>query len=66
MRIVLRDGREVVADGWIVTGTDVRGRRFRIVHGAAFGSMAMGYNLWRGSIWALVNGKRILVKRFSN
>ena len=51
---------------YVVTGTLVRGRRFRINTKGA--DHALGINLWRGSVWGvrLDTGKRQLLKRVYN
>lgn len=48
-----------------VTGVDRSGRRFRIVTTSHMHAMCI--NLWRGSVWAVLdNGKRKLIKRVYN
>lgn len=49
---------------YIVTGVRTDGRRFRIV--TTNQMHAFGINLWRGSVWALENGKRKLLRRVRN
>ncbi len=50
---------------YVVTGVDVRGKRFRMTYGSGF--WAMSINLWRGSVWGVsVSGKRTLLKRVYN
>ena len=50
---------------YIVTGVDVYGKRFRM--GFASEQMAMGINLWNGSVWwESESGKRTLLKRVYN
>jgi hypothetical protein len=52
--------------GYVVTGTLVRGGRFR--RHTALATYALGINLWRGSVWGirLDNGHRKLLKRVYN
>lgn len=48
-----------------VTGVDIRGRRFRkIVTNNVY--HAFGINLYRGSVWKVENGKRVLLQRVWN
>lgn len=47
-----------------VTGVTVNGRRFRIITDDVM--FAMGVNLYRGSVWRVVNNKRKLIKRVWN
>jgi hypothetical protein len=49
---------------YIVTGVDVRGKRFRLQYTNI--RWALGINLWRGSVWEVSNGKRKLIKRVYN
>ena len=49
---------------YIVTGVDTGGKRFKLVYSDLF--WAMGINLWRGSVWKEINGKRTLLKRVYN
>ena len=51
---------------FIVTGTEVRGKRFR--HRYTNAMYAFGINLWRGSVWGIRrdNGRRQLLKRVVN
>ena len=49
---------------YVVTGVTVQGKRFRIrtdnlLH-------AQGINLYRGSVWAVIDGKKRLIKRVWN
>lgn len=47
---------------YVVTGTTVQGKRFRLVYPTVF--WAMGINLWKGSVWGIKeNGERKLLKR---
>lgn len=47
-----------------VTGTDRNGRRFKIITNK--GMHAMMVNIYRGSVWEVINGKRKLIKRVYN
>ncbi len=47
-----------------VTGVDRSGSRFSISTRSRI--QAMGINLWKGSVWAVKNGKRTLIKRVEN
>lgn len=48
-----------------VTGTDLYGRRFRLVYKSAIG--AFGINLWCGSVWGVrEDGTRKLLRRVWN
>ena len=49
---------------YLVTGIDKRGKRFAL----SFNNLlyVMSINLWKGSVWKIKNGKRILIKRFIN
>lgn len=49
---------------YVVTGLDVRGRRFRMFTSNYM--YAMSINLWRGSVWEQKEGKRKLLKRVRN
>mgnify|MGYP003637360261 CR=1 FL=1 len=49
---------------YIVTGLDARGKRFSI-HTDNY-MHAMGYNLYRGTVWELKNGKRKRIKSVYN
>lgn len=47
-----------------ITGLMTSGTRFKIV--TSNYSHAMGINLWRGSVWKVLDGKRKLLKRVYN
>ena len=47
-----------------VTGTDARGKRFKIVTPSYM--HAMGINVYNGSVWEVRNGKRKRIKRVFN
>jgi len=47
---------------YIITGVLKTGERFDPIHT----STPWNYNVWRGSIWEMINGKRKLIKRISN
>ena len=49
---------------YIVTGVDRNGKRFRKEFSEP--RWAFGINLWRGSVWGLLNGKRKLLNRVYN
>ena len=50
---------------YVITGTDVRGRRFKL--STTNRMHALGINLFRGSVWFVnKNGKRQLLKRVYN
>lgn len=50
---------------FVVTGVDTSGRRFRLTYREP--QWALGINLWRGSVWAVMpNGRRRLVRRVYN
>jgi hypothetical protein len=53
---------------FIVTGKDVRGRRFRMTYGSNAASFAFGINLYNGSVFGVrvSDGKRELLKRVRN
>ena len=46
---------------YIITGVDRQGKRFKITTCSA--EHALGINVWQGSKWKLVNGKRKLLCR---
>lgn len=55
--------------GYVVTGRDYHGRRFRKVYpGTIAGAFfALGINLWNGTVWGVdANGKREAIKRIRN
>lgn len=52
---------QLAGDLYVVTGTDVNGKRFRISTGNW--RYADGINVFRGSIWLLRKGKRSLIRR---
>jgi len=48
-----------------ITGTDTRGRRFRIFTDNLY--HALGINLWRGAVWEIhPDGRTYLVRRVFN
>jgi len=47
-----------------ITGVTTRNKRFKIVTSNYV--HAMGINLYRGSVWAVSNGKRKLIRRIFN
>lgn len=52
-------------DKYIVTGILVNGRRFKAIH-TTNRLYAFGINLYRGSVWEVVDGKRKLLLRVWN
>jgi len=54
----------LVGDKFIVTGVDVRGRRFKTTSDSY--AHVRGINVWRGSKWLLRDGKRTLLERIYN
>lgn len=44
-----------------VTGLNRSGKRFKLVYSSLY--MAMSINLYRGSVYAVLDGKRKLIKR---
>lgn len=57
-----------MTDRYIVTGVTTDGRRFRLIYTHCRHALyhVMHINLWRGSVWEEVNGKRKLIKRVIN
>jgi hypothetical protein len=53
-----------LGDTYHVTGTDTRGKRFRIV--TSNPHHALGINLWRGTVWHVRDGRRTSVRRVEN
>lgn len=53
---------------FIVTGKDVRGKRFRMTYGSDAAPFAFGINLYNGSVFGVrvSDGKRELLKRARN
>tara|TARA_Y100000034_G_C6634527_1_gene277152 strand:- start:269 stop:490 length:222 start_codon:yes stop_codon:yes gene_type:complete len=49
---------------YIVTGVDRQGKRFKKEYSDP--KWAFGINLWQGSIWKEVDGKRKLLRRVYN
>lgn len=49
---------------YIITGVLTTSKRFKITTTNKI--YAFGINLWRGSVWCLVEGKRRLLKRVYN
>jgi hypothetical protein len=45
---------------YIITGILRNGKRFKPIHTTT----PQHYNIWQGSLWEVVNGKRKLIKRF--
>jgi hypothetical protein len=53
---------KVEHDKYVITGTLVNGRRFTPITTET----PQHYNVWKGSLWKLVNGKRKLIHRYYN
>jgi hypothetical protein len=53
---------------FIVTGKDVRGKRFRMTYGSEAARFAFAINLYNGSVFGVrvSDGKRELLKRVQN
>lgn len=51
-------------DTYVVTGLRLDGRRFRNITTSRL--HAFGINLWRGTVWRIVEGRRKCVKRVHN
>ena len=51
-------------DTYAVTGVTVTGKRFRRVTDNPH--MALGINLWRGTVWLVRDGKRHMIRRVYN
>lgn len=47
---------------YVITGTDRSGKRFAPIHT----DTPQHYNIWKGTLWKLVDGKRKLVKHYYN
>jgi len=56
--------KKKTAKTYAVTGVTVHGKRFSLLFDNLF--HAMHINLFRGSVWEVVNGKRKLLKRVYN
>lgn len=50
---------------YLITGIDRRGVRFRKHCGTNL-RYALAHNVWQGSLWEIVNGKRRRVHRWIN
>lgn len=46
---------------YLITGVDKAGKRFHINT-----LTPQHYNIWKGSLWHIENGKRKLIKRYYN
>ena len=44
---------------YVITGIDRAGKRFSPIHTTT----PQHYNIWMGTIWQIINGKRKLIKR---
>lgn len=49
---------------YIVTGIDRYNKRFRLTYSNKI--IALSINLWQGSVWESIDGKRKLIKRVYN
>ena len=49
---------------YVITGVDVKGKRFKIT--TSNWIHASGINLYRGTVWKVVDGKRKLIYRVWN
>lgn len=47
---------------YVITGIDRSGRRFKPI----YTDTPWHYNIWRGTVWKIVNGKRKKVKEIYN
>lgn len=47
---------------YVITGVDRNNKRFAPIHT----NTPQHYNIWQGSLWKLVNGKRKLVSTYCN
>lgn len=47
---------------YVITGKDRSGKRFNPIHT----NTPQHYNIWKGTIWSLVNGKRERVATINN
>jgi hypothetical protein len=45
---------------YVITGKDKSGKRFSPITTTT----PQHYNIWSGSLWELINGKRKLIKRY--
>ena len=55
------------AAGYVITGVDRNGRRFRKTYGANAAQTVLGINLWNGSKWLVRHdGGRELIQRVRN
>ena len=49
-------------DKYVITGTLKSGKRFKPIHTTT----PQHYNIWQGTLWQLVDGKRKKVKDYIN
>ena len=49
-----------MAKRYIITGKLRNGKRFKPI----YTTTPQHYNIWQGSLWELINGKRKLIKRY--
>jgi hypothetical protein len=52
------------AETFILTGIDTEGRRFRKESKNCY--YLSCHNVWRGNLWAVINGKRYRIKHWFN
>ena len=45
---------------YVITGIKRDGKRFKPIHTHT----PQHYNIWKGSLWGIVNGKRKLIRRY--
>jgi hypothetical protein len=62
-KIYLENGESIKPDKYVVTGTDVYGKRFRRQFGKSDLHWALGINLYNGSLFAVCENKRRLLRR---
>jgi hypothetical protein len=47
---------------FVITGRDAYGKRFKAIHT----NTPQGYNIYQGTLWQIVNGKRKKIKDYFN
>jgi len=50
---------------YVITGTDCNGKRFAPIHTSNL-SYAMAHNVYNGTLWEIVDGKRKCIKIWYN
>jgi hypothetical protein len=53
---------ELSTEKYVITGILTNGKRFKPIHTTT----PQHYNIWNGSIWQIIDGKRKLIKRIYN